>query len=168
MRYIFNSIIVIFLIVPQVVLSNTSHSADEHKTAIVITSETLEGDSKKDVLIFEGHVIVKRGDVTLYSDMIQVNLDRKEKKINEIRAEGNVKIVQGERIATGDRAIFNNDTNIFTLTGTPKVWQGNDIIKGSEITYYIDEEKVIVKGAKENRVQMLVYPEGKKSLRSLQ
>ncbi|MDO9462916.1 MAG: LptA/OstA family protein, partial [Deltaproteobacteria bacterium] len=63
------------------------------------------------------------------------------------------------RIATGDEAVYYEAEQNVILTGNPKVWEGNSMIKGSKITVFLDEDRSIVESQEENRVEAIVYPE---------
>ncbi len=57
-----------------------------------------------------------------------------------IVAKGKVKIIQQDKIATGDVATYYSEGAKIVLTGKPRVWQGENVINGSKITYNINED----------------------------
>ena len=101
-----------------------------------ITSQQLEADNKNQLIIFTrqrgGQA---RGDMTIYADVAQVYYEKKEEgnEVREIVATGNVKIQQGDQVATGQKAVFVNSEQKIILTGQPKVWQGKDMVSGEKI-----------------------------------
>ena len=50
-------------------------------------------------------------------------------KIDHIEAIGNVRCVQGDRVATGEKAIYYKDKDIIVLLGHPQVWRGEDLLE---------------------------------------
>ena len=76
-------------------------------------------------------------------------------------ATGQVKIIQGKDVATGETATFYNADQRIVLTGNPKVWQGQNLVKGEEITVWIKENRSLVTSKGANRVQAVIHQEEK-------
>jgi len=85
--------------------------------------------------------------------------DPEMKQIKQIIAEGKVNAVQGNRMATGTRAVFDDQAKTVTLTGNPVMRQGNSQITGSRIIYYIDQDRAVAEGKDSVRVQVTIFPE---------
>jgi lipopolysaccharide export system protein LptA len=68
-------------------------------------------------------------------------------QIKEVTALGHVKIDQGGRYATGDKAVFNQINRTVEMTGSPVVHDGPDQIAGTKILIYLDTQKSVVEGA---------------------
>lgn len=127
-----------------------------------ITSQTLEADNKNQVITFRGNVVAKQGEVTIQADIAQVYYEKKEggNDLREIVATGNVKIHQGDRLATGQKAVLHNLEQKIILTGQPKIWQGKDMVSGEKITVLLDEDKSFVESGPDRRVEVILYPKG--------
>lgn len=127
-----------------------------------ITSQHLEADNKNRVITFRGNVVAKQGAMTVTSDVARVFYEKKEggNEIREIVATGNVKIQEGERLATGEKAVFLNAEQKIILTGRPRVWQGKDMVSGDKITVLLEEDKSFVESGPERRVEVVLYPKG--------
>lgn len=125
---------------------------------IHIISDRMEADRKKDTISFIGNVIVQQGDLYIYSENVTALYNENGKRIKEILAKGNVRLVQGDKIASSEEAFFNNTERTILLVGNARVWQGKNIISGERILYYIDEDKSIVEGKKGQRVKATIYP----------
>jgi lipopolysaccharide export system protein LptA len=112
------------------------------------------------MITFQGNVLAKQGDLTIHADVARVYYDKKEggTEIREIVASGNVKIFEGDRLATGNRAVLNNREQKIVLTEQPKVWQGKDMVSGEKITIFLKEDKSIVEGGSGRRVEVILYP----------
>jgi len=125
-----------------------------------VTSQVLEADNKNMVILFKGNVLAKQGDLTIQADMARVLYEKKEggTEIREIIASGNVKIYEGDRLATGNKAVLNNREQKIVLTEQPKVWQGKDMVSGEKITVFLNEDKSIVEGGPDRRVEVILYP----------
>ena len=127
----------------------------ESSQPIRIKSDGLEWDYKGCVVTFKGNVIANQEDVTLYSDRLVMYYDEATSEITQIVAEGAVRIVQLDRRATGERAVFHNAEEKIVLTGRPVVRQGKNVVIGEKITILIDRDWVEVE-----RADVTISPEG--------
>ena len=144
--------------------SSVPHKGDKFELndkdqPIVINSDHLEGDNKKNVVKFTGNVVAKRGELTIRSKSISVIYDKTNKKVMEIVAEGDVRINQGNKKARGEKAVFMNSQDKIILTGNPRVWEGDNIIKGEKITLFLAEDRGVVEGNKNTRVNATIHIE---------
>lgn len=75
-------------------------------------------------------------------------------------ATGNVKMQDGERLATGQKAVFVNAEQKITLTGQPRIWQGKDMVSGEKVIVLLEEEKSFVESGPDRRVEVILHPKG--------
>ncbi len=85
-------------------------------------------------------------------------------KITRIEALGKVRIVEGDRVATGDKAIYYTQEDKIVLLGNPQLWQGENSLKGHEIIFYHKENRAVVEGEINKRVEAVIYPSQKTQL----
>ena len=128
------------------------------RAPIDITSDTVEASQKQNSVTFKGNVVAKQEDITLYANTLLIYYDPETKKLKEIVAMGNVKVVQLERRATSQKATFHQDENKVVLDGEAVVREGENVIRGEKITYYVDEERSVVEGGKGSRVNTRLTP----------
>lgn len=119
----------------------------ESSQPIRIKSDGLEWDYKGHVVTFRGNVIANQEDVTLYSDRMVIYYDETTSEVTQIVAEGAVRIVQLDRRATGEKAVFHNAEKKIVLTGRPVIRQGKNVVIGEKITILIDQDWVEVERA---------------------
>jgi lipopolysaccharide export system protein LptA len=131
------------------------------RAPIDITSDTVEADQKQNTATFKGNVVAKQEDVTLYANTLLIIYDPDTKKLKEIIATGNVKVVQMDRRATGQKATFDQDKNKVVLDGDAVVREGANVIRGERITFYVEEERSVVEPAKGGRVSTSITPPAK-------
>ena len=131
------------------------------RAPIDITSDTVEADQKTNKVTFKGNVIAKQEDTTLYANTLTILYDPNTKKLKEIIAVGNVKVVQLDRRATGQKATFDQDKNKVVLDGEAVVREGTNVIRGERITFFVDEERSVVEGGKGSRVSTSITPPSK-------
>jgi len=125
---------------------------------IDITSDTVEADQKTNTVTFKGNVVAKQEDTTLYANILTITYDPNTKKLKEIVAVGNVKVVQLDRRATGQKATFDQDKNKVVLDGEAVIREGTNVIRGERIIFYVDEERSVVEGGKGSRVSTSITP----------
>jgi lipopolysaccharide export system protein LptA len=128
------------------------------RAPIDIASDTLEADQKQNKVTFKGNVVAKQEDVTLYANALVMIYDPDTKKLKEIIAIGNVKVVQLDRRATGQKATFDQDENKVVLDGDAVVREGTNVIRGERITFYVEEERSVVEPGRGGRVSTIITP----------
>ena len=140
---------------------NGAHK-DRSSLPITIKSNQLSADNKGKTAVFTGKVMARQGDITIYCDRMTINYGDTRDEVDKIEADGNVRIVQENRIGLASHAVYDNKQGYITLTGNPKVMQGADSISGKTIVYYIDEDKSLVSGEGDSRVNAVIHPSAKK------
>jgi lipopolysaccharide export system protein LptA len=103
---------------------------------INIKSDTMSFDYKKSVVVFTGHVHAVQSGNELSSNTLHVQMN-KDSQIQEMIADGNVRMSQGQRWATGDHAVLDETLHTMVLTGSPVVHDGKDQIAGTKITVFL-------------------------------
>jgi lipopolysaccharide export system protein LptA len=131
------------------------------RSPIEITSDTVEGDQKQNRVTFKGNVIAKQEDATLYANMVVVYYDTEMKKMKEIVATGNVRIVQLDRRATCQKATFYQIENKIVLEGEAVIREGENVVRGEKVVYLVEEERSYVEGGKGGRVVTTIVPSSK-------
>jgi lipopolysaccharide export system protein LptA len=119
----------------------------ESSQPIRIKSDGLEWDYNGHVVTFKGNVIANQEDVTLYSDRLVVYYEEASNELTQIVAEGAVRIVQADKRATGEKAVFDNAERRIVLTGNPVIRQGKNVVIGDMITIFVDQDRVSVEKA---------------------
>lgn len=114
------------------------------KGPIVITSETLSADNKSRTALFEGSVVAKTKDMTLYSDRMIVYYAEKTGNVTKIDAEGRVKLVRKDLIVTSKAANYFAEEEKIIFTGEPKAVERGNVVTGTKMTYLMKEDRFIV------------------------
>ncbi|MCX8030938.1 MAG: hypothetical protein N3A59_05080 [Thermodesulfovibrionales bacterium] len=151
----YNIKIIIFLWALFSLLLYKEAKAEEKKSnlkePITITSKTLTADNKAKTAIFEGSVKATKGDITLLANKMIVYYQegKTTNSIKQIDAEGNVKLIKGNRVVISDYAQYfpeNEERVIFT--GNPKATDGENIVIGSKMIFFFKSNKYIVENSK--------------------
>ncbi len=128
---------------------------------IEVTADRLSADSVRNTVTFEGSVVARQGDITLYADRIESNYSRKAEAIDRIEAVGNVRFVQEGREARAPRATFYNLEQKVVLSGGATLRQGQNTVQGDTLTIFLRENRSVVTGGKDGgRVQAVINPKG--------
>ena len=146
---------------------------------IEIVSDRMEAFNEKKMVIFSGNAKATQGDIILKADQLflynKVEPGKKDKaatkeiessgELDKIEARGNVIITQKERMATGDEAIYQQDTGQMILTGNAILREGKNIITGCKVIVYTNEDHGSVEPCtqgKNERVKAIIYPQQNK------
>jgi lipopolysaccharide export system protein LptA len=156
----------------------------EKEVPLQITAARLEADQAQGMVTFSGSVKAVYGDATLYSDQLRVHFKPKPEppkgtpkppqdkadqsplgdvgaeKIDRIVAKGNVRMVQEDRVATGDEATYYQDRDEVVLKGNPQLWRAENTLKGERIIFNLATKKVLVESSPQRRVEALLYSKG--------
>jgi outer membrane protein assembly factor BamD len=125
---------------------------------IDITSDRVETYSKENLVLFKGNVIARQKDVVIYADSLEAVMMGGGKGIERVTAMGNVKIQQGLRVASCQRAVFYNLDQKVVLRGEPKVQEGDDMVSGDEIIFDLTQNRFEVKGGASGRGKARILP----------
>ena len=152
------------------------------KGPIAISSDRMESDDPKGIVHFIGAVVARQGDMTILCDRMDVYYDHQEpstpppadegersgsalggtsRQIDRIECHGNVKVLEGERQASGDTGLYLAQSlpRRIILTGNARVWQGADSLTGHQVTYYLDTDRSLAEGGRGGRVRTIFKQE---------
>ena len=132
-------------------LASTGFSEDKKKIEgpIVITSQRLTTDNKAGTAVFEQSVVAQTTDMTLYADKMIVLYDEEGGgDVTKIDAEGNVKVVKGDKVITSQKASYFADTENVVFYGDPRAVEGDNVVTGSTMTYLMAEDRFLVENSK--------------------
>lgn len=161
----------------------------DSKGPIAISSDRMESDDPEGVVHFIGAVVARQGEMTILCDLMDVfyvseerpaqppavenegtanrsgtALSDTSRQISRIECHGNVKVLEGERQASGDKGVYlaKSLPRRIVLTGNARVWQGADSLTGHQVTYYLDTERSLAEGGRGGRVRTIFNQEDDK------
>ena len=137
---------ILFLFLP--ILANAEDQQARIKGPITITSETLTSDNKAHTALFEKNVVAKTTDLTIYSDKMLVYYKEDGGTVTKIEATGNVKVLKDSRIITSKTAVYYADEEKVVFSGEPRAMDGDNIVSGTKITYFMDIDRFKVENSK--------------------
>ncbi len=129
------------------------------KDPVDITSDKLDFDQKKRVAIFTGNVVAQQAETSLEADTLKVIFAEPDQTLSEIIATGKEVVIklQGKKALCRKMHYYAGARKI-VLTGSPSLDDGKNVISGEEITFFIDEERSVVKSGQQKRVKTTIFP----------
>ncbi|MFK5926522.1 MAG: lipopolysaccharide transport periplasmic protein LptA [Desulfuromusa sp.] len=128
---------------------------------IEITAQQLEVLQQQRQSIFTGEVVAKQGEMTLYAEKLLVFFQKDQNQVERLEAIGKVRVIQLDRVATAEKAVFYQAEETLVLIGNAEVTQGKNTISGDEITLYLKENRTLIKSSGKSRVKAIIVPEKK-------
>lgn len=126
---------------------------------IDVTADRLDVDEQNGTAVFIGQVVATQGDMTVYADKLVVRRDQKTEQVEKIEASGGVRVVQQDRIATAQQAVFYQLEEKLILNGAAEIRQGQNMVSGEEIVFFLKDNRSLVKSGEDGRVRAVFFPE---------
>ncbi len=131
----------IILLLSLLLFSVPSYSQDDIKNGIEFTSDSLEVDEKKNLMIATGNVVIKSQNETIKADKVLYD-----KKLDKALATGNISIINndGTVYETSEATLTNEFKNILALTLFAQ-FKDNSKIKASKLIK-TNEKNIFING----------------------
>jgi lipopolysaccharide export system protein LptA len=155
-------LIMTFLLLVPLSANAASEAQQQPRGPVKVSADHLEADDKAQLMIFSGNAVAIQDDVTVHGDRLTVKYAGAKRDIQQVIAEGTVRIVQGTRVATGAKAVLYRPEDRIVLTGSPKVSDGDNFVQGQEITLYLNDKRSVVTGGAGGRVNAVFTPQTEK------
>lgn len=140
-----SSLLIISLIFTNVC---AEEKAQRLKGPIVITSETLTVDNEAHTALFESSVVARTTETTLHADKMLVYYHADTGDITKIESEGNIKLTKGARAIISKEATYYAEGEKIIFTGEPRAVEGENVVTGKKITYFLNEDRFLVEDSK--------------------
>ncbi len=123
---------------------------------IYIEADNMSSVEKSNSVLFKGNVDARQGDVHIRSDEMTVHYTMKDKdgkksdsatqQVEKLICLGNVEITRAEWLGTSHKMDYFAKKREVILSGNAKAYQGQNMVSGEKIKYYIDEGRSEVVG----------------------
>ncbi len=133
------------------------------RAPVQFESKSLQAMKDQSRVILKEDVLITQGDFRLQADEATIYFDQKTREAMKVIASGRVKALKSDvelkqRVkAECNEAVFYNQERKMILRGNAKLWRGEDLVRGKQITYELDTGWI-----KADRVEGVVQPGGKK------
>jgi len=128
---------------------------EKKEPPVGVEADQMSSTEESNTVLFLGNVDAKQGDLRILSDEMTVYYHdvatedenaSTEQKIEKLVCVGNVELSSAEWLGTSDQMVFYSDNRKVFLIGNAKAWQGDNMVSGEKIVYYIDEGRSEVVG----------------------
>ena len=128
------------------IFDSSSFRSSKGNLPTYIKSEMLTLDSKARIFTYNRNVEVQHEDMVMTCDALQGMYDE-HNKIQKMVAQGNVIIEKGETVrASGQRAIYDADAEILTLTESPELQESGSVLTADAIKIFLREDRSSAEG----------------------
>ena len=159
---------------PDNVLCGTKQKPESEKDQpIQIVSDRLDAYNEKRMVVFSGNAVATQGARTIRAERLTFYYRDDQAKagrtslggggertgnLERMEANGHVTITEGERVVTGEEAVFEQEAQKITMKGNAVLREGDNIIQGDKIVVFLNENRGVVEGAENRRVSATIYP----------
>lgn len=166
-----NKKIILFLVSTFLFLAVSLYASD---SPIYIEADEMSSTEKNSAVLFSGNVDAKQGDLQIRSDKMTVYYTEKGKEtsseptdakqqIEKLICTGNVEITRSDWLGTAEKMTYLAKKEQVILNGNAKAWQGQNVVTGEKIIYYMKEGRSEVVGGTSVTVGSKDKKEEKKS-----
>ena len=159
----------ILFVTVSLLLSTTGFAADDSSAPIHIEADRMISQELDNSVVFIGNVDAKQGGITIRAEEMTVYYTQDDKKKNNssssqvkrLICKKNVEITQDDWLGTGNRMDYLAKDRKVILSGDAKAWQGQNMVSGKTIIYFLDEKRSIIEQdeKKSGRVKAVIHPE---------
>jgi len=121
---------------------------------IDITGDRLE--IVDDVATWTGNVRAVQGEAILTAETLVADLDE-DGSFTEIRASGTVRYSNGKEAITGKVGVYNAATRTITISEDVVLTQGDQVMTGGQLVYWVDSKKVLFTAPSGRRIRGIFY-----------
>jgi len=143
---------------------------------IQIEADHMTSTEKTNSVVFDGDVDAKQGEIRIRADKMTVFYSKKgetkkkeagkpSQQVEKLVCVGNVEVTKGEWLGTGKKMIYLARERQVILLNNAKAWQGQNMVAGSKIIYYLDQGRSEVIGGKTSATLADSAKKGKKKPR---
>lgn len=133
-----------------------------------ITADKMQFSNKDQKVTFDDHVVVMKGDMMMWADHVEILLLEggpsqgtqsgsrallsgtilNDDAVSEVRAWGNVRLVQGGKEAEAKEAIYERRTDRVIFMGDPILTEEGYRVTGSRMILYLNENRSVVENSR--------------------
>ena len=116
------------------------------RNPVEISAKLVTGDRSQ--AVFTGDVQVKHRTMDLRCDKMTAFYTGGSQEVTRVECAGNVRAVDGDRSARGERADYDVPAGVLVVTGSPEARQGTTFMSGTKVRLALGNERLEVENAK--------------------
>lgn len=113
---------------------------------VEISAKLVTGDRTQ--AVFTGDVTVKHRTLDLRCDKMTAHYTGPSQEVTRVECVGDVRAVDGDRTARGERADYDVPNGVLVVTGSPEARQGTTYMTGTKVRLTLGRERLEVENAK--------------------
>ena len=139
---------------------------------IEIVSDRLDAYNESRLVVFSGNAIATQGNRVIKADRLLLYYSKnpddpkliaaeafgRRGELERVEAKGRVVVTEGERMVSGNEAVFYQDTRKIIMTGDAVMREGDNVIRGEKIVVFLNENRGVVESDGNKRVTATIYP----------
>jgi lipopolysaccharide export system protein LptA len=130
------------------------------ESPVKVTADTFTVDQARSEATFVGNVVVTRDDLTVWASRVLVTFGEGGlENIKQIVATGSVRLKTSDQDATGDRAVFDPNSQVLRLTGNVTVVSAAGTLSGPELVVNLAEQTTTFSSSGGGRVTGVFTPQ---------
>jgi lipopolysaccharide export system protein LptA len=126
---------------------------------IHVSAKTLEWDHKGHKATFHQEVVARQQDLEIHCDDLVIYFNENDDDVTRLVAKGNVRVMQQDRRASCEEAVYDRSNNRIVMEGNPVIRQGQNEVRGKRVIFYVGENRSVVEGGEGGRVKVTLIPE---------
>lgn len=115
-------------------------------STVEIDADKLVLEGSQSIAVWTGNVRARRGTTLLKANALTAFYDAAG-VITRVEGRGNVEATDGDKWARGEKADYDNATEVLVVTGHPEARQGQSRMRGSKVTFVTGKDTVEVEDA---------------------
>ncbi|MGE6756574.1 LptA/OstA family protein [Corallococcus interemptor] len=115
------------------------------RNPVDLSADHVTGDRNQAVLT--GNVVVKHQTMDIRCDKM-TGYYNASRQVTRVVCAGNVRAVDGDRQARGERADYDVPSGVLVVTGSPEARQGNTYLTGTKVRLVLGNERLEVENAR--------------------
>ncbi|MFB0565042.1 MAG: LptA/OstA family protein [Candidatus Aminicenantaceae bacterium] len=118
---------------------------EKKEDRIEISADKMSFDPENHLISYEKNGSLKARDIKMQAQSIDVILKDEKGEMKMIIAKGSVKIIQKTTEGKGEKALYNMEEEVVTLSGNPVfIDKKKGMIRGDKLTFYIADGRIVV------------------------
>ncbi len=115
-------------------------------STVEIDADRLVLENSKSTAVWTGHVKARRGPTLMKAPEMTAHYDGNG-VVTRVLARGGVEATDGDKWAKGEKADYDNATEVLVVTGHPEATQGKNRMRGSKVTFVTGKDTIEVENA---------------------
>ncbi|GGD13076.1 LptA/OstA family protein [Aquisalinus flavus] len=150
---------IVCALVPAMLFGTAAAQFSQNSNApIDITGAQFEAFQNEDYALWTGDVQVVQGEVILTAPELKI-YGIGGGRFNRVDATGGIRYTNGVEAISGDQAIYRKENETIVVTGNVVVVQGRQVMTGERMTYFLDSGKIIFNNEASSRVRGVFFTE---------